>query len=434
MKATLVIQRIWLFFVLSIIVAGCGPVGGGSSDSNTVSTSSVQVLPSDYDFGMVTLGNTPVPLEVKIKNIGSANLNVYDIILSDTNNFILNLGGGESPCSTKAPSIGVGKICTVEVTFDPQFAAVFNATLQIKSNGNNNPTANIQLIGAADLISSLYVKINQIESNLQCPAAKVSAYVSVIDQGGYAVTGLSENNFTVIENINLMTLTDFSFVAQVLAPISVALVMDYSGSITVIPEAKSDMEHSVIDFVNQLGADDEAEIVKFATQVEVVQGFTSDKNLLINAIYNTVDTGEYTSLYAAASQAVDDTALRQKPRRAVIVITDGVNSNSPYSTILSDVINNANDKGIPIFTVGLGSINEAVLEQMSNDTGGQFFNSPASDNLRNIYNQLADILFENQYILEYESVLGVGETADLTIEALLQTFMGDDIKEITPCP
>ena len=138
-------------------------------------------------------------------------------------------------------------------------AASFDATLQITSNDSSNPKINIQLSGSAEPIASLDVRINQVESDMQCPAAKVTAYVSVTDQGGYAVTGLLENNFLVYEDIDVMNLTDFSFVSQVTAPISVALVMDYSGSITDIPEAQSDMEEAVADFVDQLGADDEAE-------------------------------------------------------------------------------------------------------------------------------------------------------------------------------
>jgi Ca-activated chloride channel family protein len=442
MKDKLLISRIVLFLILAIVFTGCTGGGGGTSDDSAAKTEvlpSVQVLPSVYDFGIVTLGNTPVPLEAKIQNNGSANLKVSDIVLSDTDNFALDLGGGSNPCSSTSPTISAGDNCTVEVTFTPQLADSFEETLQIKSNDSSNPNINIQLSGSDEPIASLDVRINQVESDMQCPAAKVTAYVSVTDQGGYAVTGLLENNFLVYEDIDVMNLTDFSFVSQVTAPISVALVMDYSGSITAIPEVQSDMEEAVAYFVDQLGTDDEADNVKFATEIEVVQGFTSDKNLLTNAIFNPVDVGSHTSLYDAAWQAVDDTALRLKTRKAVIIVSDGEDDdgtgNPISSSSLSDVINHANDKGVPIFTVGLGNINNAVLEQMSNETGGIFFDSPTSDNLGNIYSQIAKALFKNQYILTYVSALGVDVTANLTIEAYVsQTIMGDDTKEIIPCP
>ena len=456
MKDKLLISRIVLFLILAIVFIGCKGGGGTSGDSapKTPDLPSVQVLRSVYDFGTVTLGNTPVPFEAKIQNSGSADLKVSDIVLSETNNlalnnlalnnlalnnFALDLGGGSNPCASTSPTIGAGDNCTVEVAFIPQYADLFDATLEIKSNDSINPKISTKLSGLAVSIASISVQINQVESDLQCPAAKVTAYVSVIDQSGYVVTGLLENNFTVSENINLVNLTNFSFVSQITAPISVALVMDYSDSITNIPVAQSDMEEAAAYFVDQLGVDDETEIIKYATEIKDVQGFTSDKNLLTNAIYYPVDVGSHTSLYDAAWQAVDDTALRLKPRKAVIILTDGEDDdgtgNPISSSSLSDVINHANDKGIPIFTVGLGNINDAVLEQMSNDTGGQFFASPTSDNLKNIYSQLADVLFKNQYMLEYTSGIGVSETADLTIEAYVSpTIMGDDTKEIIPCP
>jgi Ca-activated chloride channel family protein len=441
MKHKLLISRIVLFLILAIVFTGCSGGGGSGDDSapKTLDLPSVQVSPSDYDAGIVTAGNTPVPLEVKIQNIGSADLKVSDIVLSDTINFALDTDGGSNPCSSTSPTISAGDTCTVEVTFSPQSEDSFVATLEIDSNDSSNPKSNIQLSGSAEPIASLNVGINQVESDLQCPAAKVTAYVSVTDQGGYPVTGLLENNFLVYEDIDVMNLTDFSFVSQVAAPISVSLVMDYSGSITDIPEAQSDMEEAVADFVDQLKVDDEAEIVKFASEIKVVQGFTSDKNLLTNAIFNLVDLGRNTKLYDAAWQAVDDTAMRIKARKAVIIVSDGEDGDGTGSQIsdkdLDEVINHANDKGVPLFTVGLGNLNDAVLRKMANDTGGQIFDSPTSDNLGNIYSQIAKVLFENQYILTYVSELGTGVTANLTIEAdVSPEVKGDDTKEIIPCP
>ena len=233
-----------------------------------------------------------------------------------------------------------------------------------------------------------------------------------------------------------MHLTDFSFVSPVTAPISIALVMDYSGSITDIPEAERDMEEALSDFVDKLGAEDEAEIINFGTEIAVVQEFTSDKDLLKNAIFNPVDVGRETILYDATWQAVEATGLQQKTRKAVVVVSDGEdgNGNPISSNSLSEVIERANAEGIPIFTVGLGHTNAAVLQQIADGTGGQYFNSPTADSLRNIYNQIASVLFDNQYILTYVSTLGSGAKADLTVEGFVsQTVRGDDVKEIAPC-
>ena len=428
MKGKLLTSQIVILLIIAIGLMGCS----WGEDSGDDSVPSIQLLPIEYDFGIVTLGNTPTPLEAKIQNNGSAQLNVSDIVLLDSNNFALDLGGGSNPCASTSPAISAGGYCTMNVSFNPQQIATYATSLQVESNDSSNSPTSIQLSGSAENITSLSVRINEVKSEGLCPGATVTAYVSVVDQGGYAVSGLIENNFTITEKGNPMGLTDLSSVAEVTSPISVALVMDYSGSITDIPESESDMEDAVVNFVNQLGIDDEAEIIKFASDVVVVQGFTSDKNLLINAIFNPTDIGRDTKLYDAAWLAVDNTASRLKARKAVIVLTDGENTDSNH--ILSDVISHANNQGIPIFTVGLGNLNISILEQMADDTGGQFFDSASPDNLINTYSQLANILFVNQYIIEYFTALGDGALADLTIEAVFQSVVGGDTKEITPCP
>jgi Ca-activated chloride channel family protein len=445
LKRKLFFLEMAFFLILPIFFMACSSGGGSGGSGGSNESIAVELEPQEYDFGMVTLSsslastqsNFPAPLEVKIKNKSSQNsVAISNIVISDTDNFSLDLSGGSNPCNSASPTIGAGEYCSVEVFFQPLEVASYSANLRVKPNDNQALTC--QLSGNSEAVTSLNVTINQVESDLQCPAATVTAYVSVTDQAGYPITGLLENNFLVIEDAANMNIEDFSFVSQITTPISVGLVMDNSGSITDIPEALSDMQDAVTYFVDQLAADDEAEIVKFGSRVEVVQNFTSDKYLLKIAIEKEVDLGRNSAIYDAAYVAVDDTSSRIKERKAVIVVTDGRDydgSGNTYSSkTLSNVISFANEKGIPIFTVGLGEkVNEDDLKQMADDTGGQYFSAPTSDNLSNIYKQLSDILFENQYIIKYISALGVCETADLTIQAEYQTIIGDDTQEITPC-
>ena len=406
------------------------------------STPSIQVLPSRHDFGTVLVGNSTVPLEVEITNNGLLELAVDHIVPSDTTNFALDLTGGTHPCITSSPIISAGDKCTFEVNFTPGSYGRLDAVLTIRSDDSTNPTINVPLSGIRDdAVSELNVRINQVEST-SCPIPVVTAYVSVTDQGGYPVTTLAAYDFLITEVGGYVGFpTGAPFVSEVSETISVALVMDYSLSITKLQDSVDDMQESVASFVDNLGQDDEAEIIKFATTIAVAQAFTSNKTLLKDAITTPLDVGTQSALYDAVVRAVNDTALRLKNRKAVIVITDGVDddgSGNPISTNnLNDVINYANGTGVPIFTVGFdGKINSAVLQQMANDTGGQSYSAATSDNLRNIYNHLAAILFQDQYVLTYNSGLGVGDTANLTIEATEGTSgaTGNANKGVTPCP
>lgn len=422
-----------LFLLLPIAFLGCSGGGGDDPPPPRPPRPIIEVLPSSYDFGTVTADNSPAALEVEIQNNGSLALTVFDIFLSDTTNFALDLTGGLNSCDTASSTIPAGSNCTFEVNFAPGSDGEFDAVLTIESDDSTSPTINVPLSGIREPISALNVRINQVESTELCPSPVVTAYVSVTDQGGYPVVGLTQNDFSVTEAGGYEGKpTNVSFVSNA-ATISVALVMDYSWSISKLQDNVDDMEESAAYFVDQLKVDDEAEIIKFSDNFDVVQAFTSNKDDLKAAINAPYPDG-VTDLYDAVYQAVDDTAARSKDRRAVIVVTDGVNDFDTYT--LSDVINNANIKGVPIFTVGIGQVNSAILTQMADDTGGQFYKAITPDNLRTIYQQLANVLFENQYILTYNSDLGAGVTANLTIEATEATSgaTGNDTKGVTPCP
>jgi Ca-activated chloride channel homolog len=424
-----------LLLLFPMTFLGCS--GGSGSDETTTSTGSpsIQALPAAYDFGTVTDGNAPAPLEVEITNSGTAGLTVSSIVLLDIDNFALNLSGGSKPCNSASPVIAAGGNCTVEVDFQPQSTNPFSSILRVRSNDPTNPMLDLPLSGIQEAVDTLNVRINQIEA---CPGPEVTAYVSVTDQGGYPVTGLTTADFTITEAGGYVGMPNnpILYVANN-ATISVALVLDYSGSITDVQDNVDDMEESAADFIAPLEADDEAEIIKFADDFDVVQswqpGTVAGKDLLEAAIYAPYDNGRETDLYDAVVQAVADTADRAKQRRAVIVITDGVNDASTYN--LAEVINDAKDKGVPIFTVGLGqNINSDALQQMADDTGGHYYESTTSDNLRTIYQQLSNVLFEDSYILTYTSGLVAGDTADLTIGATSGTITGNNTKEFTSCP
>ncbi len=79
----------------------------------------------------------------------------------------------------------------------------------------------------------------------------------------------------------------------------------------------------------------------------------------------------------------------------------------PVSThTLTQVMNNAINKKVPIFTIGIGaSINRTVLQDMATSTGGLFYEANTSQNLANIYQQLSSVLYEKQYTLKFNQLV-----------------------------
>jgi len=428
-----------IFTILSINMLGCS--GGETTVSNGPAT--IQISPAlAFDFGTVTEGNMASPLEVIITNIGSQRLDVSNISISDTVSFQLDTMSGTNTC-TFSPALPAGESCNIEVTFTPgQFnpsPTVLATTLTINSNDPSTPNKTLDLTGTSEQVSTvlnaLNVTINQVDT---ATCSDVVAYVSVTDQSNFPVEGLQTADFTITEGVtNLGSPTSADTVDIVTEPISIAIVMDNSSSMQDIDIAE--MNEAAIDVVGKLAVDDQAEIIKFDKTVSVVQSFTTDNNLLITAI-NTPFVGSGTALYEALQQAVLDTESQPTERKAVIIITDGADTSSTTAT-LTDVINAAQAKGIPIFVIALGNFDQNIIDNvltpLANDTSGELYEAEVAQNFSTIIEQqLTKVLFVDQYILNYASV-STGGTVDLTID-VSDSSRGlsgtSGIKQIPSCP
>ena len=432
---------IYLFITLLFALAACsGGSGSGSTQTSATPRAALEVIPAEaLDFGTVTNGNWSdlTPLKVTLKNSGTASLEVSEIRLSDSDNFTLDtINEAVNPCGSINPTIPIGDSCNVEIAFSPnELDKKYSASLIITSNGTNSPYL-LSLSGTWEPVSTINVKISQIDA---CPREGSKAYVSVTDQGGFPVSGLGEAHFTISENGSSVQPQNVNFVDKAVS-LSVALLMDYSGSITDNPTDVEDMESAAINFVKQLGDEDEAEIIKFATTYEVTQPFTSSETDLEAAILSEPDVGRSTLLYDTVVMAIENIKDRQKERRAIILFTDGVDfatATQPLSkNTLQDVIDDANLDGIPVFTVGLGEqIDPEILQQLSDDTGGNFYKASTSRNLVTIYQQLANLLFVDQYILTYNSSIAP-VSSDGILEVSVKTdegISGGDTKAVPAC-
>jgi len=468
-KKKFILLTLFLSMIFSFSLMGCGGGGGGddsdeSAASNSTTTTNtttttatapeISVLPESFDFGIVTDVNSVEPLEVTIQNNGTANLVVSDITLSDTANFSLDLNGGTTPCGSSTPTVAADANCTVIIDFDPQDATIpaegidYPAVLSVLSNDTTSPQVDIDLAGKRQDITEINVTINQIDACPRSVGEQVKAYVSVTDQGGFPVTTLEATDFALTETVRGASTSyspsaDATFIdADSANPvtISIALLMDYSYSITQEPDNVTDMENAALSFVSQLGGSDEAEVIKYSTTIERVQSFTSDQTSLSTAIQSTwSDAGGTTALYDAIALAIEDISASAKDRTAIIIITDGEDndgSGEPLSdSTLEEVIIDAKLEGVPVFTVGLGDrVNPDLLQFIADQTGGTYSASTTSDNLATVYQQLASLLFTDQYVLTYDTAVDSTQIGALQVTATYATgITGSDTIDILTC-
>jgi VWFA-related protein len=433
-----------IFIILLILVTGCGGGGGGSSSPVVVP------LPTDADLSLEKSIDISTPdvgekvvFTLTVSNAGPADAS--GVVVTD------QLPAGFSRVDDDSdgayiPDTGLWNVGSIPVSGSKQLNITATVTptgpytniAQVTaanqpdpdSEPNNDIPSEDDFAGVSAPPPAIKVSINQIETDCSGTVPVVRAIVTVIDQNGVPITNLTDANFEVIEGGTPPA--SFS-VGPVTNPVSVALTMDYSPSITLNPALVTEMEDSAIAFVNNIDASDQGEIIKFNDKANVIWEFTSNKTDLINAIQKTYGGNFGTALYDALYLAIDETSADPSGnRKAVIVIADGEDNVSTKS--LNDVIERANAKNIPIFTIGLGIlVGQTELEQIADETGGAYYQPATADNLTDVYLQLAQV-FANQYVITYDSAYGSGTVTDLEVVVNFNGLTGSDSQNFTVCP
>ena len=433
--------------VVALLAGSIGLFGcGGSSNGNPLpepgpSDAAITVSPANFDFGVVTDGNVGgLPAGIfTISNAGETSYEITDIALDgdDSTAFTLDETGGNAPCNQRVFTLEPGDSCTVAVSFDPQSSGIFTAALSVF---NNEPPGLVtsRITGTFEDVEELNVTVNQINA---CPRSPALAFVSVTDQGGFPIRGLTEDKFTLEE-------LEFGeeFKPRDARPvedsdtIALSIVMDYSGSIS--PEDQANMEDAATLLVEAMRANDSADIIKFADEVQCMleegfncnleTGITSDQATLKEAIEEESGLVSGTAFYDATLIAIGRLKSQGADRRVVISLTDGRDTRSNQDA--DDTIDRGLETDIPVFTVGFGNVDVDELQMIADVTSGLFYNPAASDNLRQVYQQLANLLFEDQYVITFESMVPENEEGSLFVKAAFEDFEGEGDKLIQSCP
>lgn len=182
------------------------------------------------------------------------------------------------------------------------------------------------------------------EPTFAAAARTVRVPVSVLDKNGEPVLGLAAANFKVSENGKRQPVTLFSSDRQ---PMRIALALDVSGSM----EDKIDqVEEALKHFIEILEPKDEIMVLTFNRQVHILQDFTSDRELLGN-VFTMLQPSGGTALYDAAYEAIRRVAKAPAESKAVVLVSDGVNTESGIT--FDNLLNLAQKSEVPVFSIGL---------------------------------------------------------------------------------
>ena len=165
----------------------------------------------------------------------------------------------------------------------------------------------------------------------QTPAATFKSGVEVVtvtaavrDDRGRVVRNLTKSDFLVVDSGYSRPIQDFYFGES---PVSVAILLDISGSMGVggNMDRARDAVRVVASHLQSRG--DEAALYTFDSTLQEVVPFTTDLDR-IRALSLAGRPWGMTSLYDAIAATAKSAAERQNRHRAVLVITDGVDTGS----------------------------------------------------------------------------------------------------------
>lgn len=231
----------------------------------------------------------------------------------------------------------------------------------------------------------------------------VNVLFTVTDKKGRFVTDLTQNDFDVIENKRPQFIKQFT--AESDLPLRLALLVDTSNSVR---QEFGFEQQAAIRFLNDVmrPREDRMMIVSFDTTYELISDLSSNMSALERGI-NSMRPGGGTSLYDAIYFASKEKLLvdqpREKFRRAIILISDGDDTQSRYTR--DQALEAAQKADVVIYAVSTNKTRneqegDLVLKYLTDETGGQAFFPFRVEDLDQSFENIANEL-RHQYNIFY---------------------------------
>lgn len=226
--------------------------------------------------------------------------------------------------------------------------------------------------------------------------------VTVTDKAGQYVPGLRLSDFAIFEDGKQVPFEVISSFSVHESPFASVVLLDTSGSM----ESRLSLARSAaIRFLDRLREEDVAAVYKFDSKVEQVQEFSGGRDLAPMA-YGVKATG-MTTLNDAIVDAAKALASRPEKRKAIVVLSDGLDTFSKASA--DKAIESALAIGASIYAVDMSATDgnasrnlqsAAVLKGFAEKSGGRFVATPGGPALRDAFASIADEL-GHQYTIAF---------------------------------
>lgn len=163
---------------------------------------------------------------------------------------------------------------------------------------------------------------------------------------------------------------------------NVAIVVDRSGSMDGAP--MENLKSALRDFAGNMSADTAAALVAFDSSAQLLSDLSRDPSAL-QAMADTLSANGNTNITSGIETGLEALSAAAGGR-VMLLMTDG------QSDIDFSVVDAAAEAGVVIHTIGFGSVNDALLQQIADRTGGQYIRADSSSELGNVYASLQQVI------------------------------------------
>jgi len=222
----------------------------------------------------------------------------------------------------------------------------------------------------------------------------------VTDVSGKAVGGLNLKQFHVFEDGTEQAIQTFEAEET---PFAAVILIDTSGS---MEERVSLARAAAIQFLGGLRADDVASIYNFDSKVDLIQDFSNSHDML-DRIFELKAVG-MTVLNDAIYKAAEVLSKRPEKRRAIIVLSDGADTQSGKSAekaLRAALAVNATIYAVDMSATDLKASekaqNRGALTTFADKTGGRYIETPGGIAMRDAFRRIVEELGQ-QYTIAYQ--------------------------------
>ncbi|MBI2212797.1 MAG: VWA domain-containing protein [Acidobacteria bacterium] len=279
--------------------------------------------------------------------------------------------------------------------YTPPFVATINvppnkaigylrAVAYLKDDTATAPAEDIVFINTPDFMQNIQVLLVELPT-------------SVINNKGHHLTGLSQQDFQILDEKKPVEIAKFEYQKDL--PLSLGMAFDTSGSMR--PRLTEAQRAGFQFFRNVLRPGDKAFLLGFDSQALVIQKWT-DSLAGLNAGLASLRAEEATALYDAIVFSLYN-FKNVKGQKALVVISDGKDTASRFT--FDQAAEYARRTAVPIYIIAIGIKTTEIdtrykMGKFAADTGGDIFYIEKASDLERVYDSIHTEL-RAQYLLGF---------------------------------